>query len=59
MCPVCCWEDDGQDEHEAAEVRGGPNGMLSFTQAQKNFEEYGAIEESFVGSVRKPQHEEI
>ena len=59
MCPVCWWEDDGQDEHDAEEVRGGPNGTLSLSQAQKNFEKYGASEESFVGSIRKPLPDEI
>ncbi|MFD5717252.1 CPCC family cysteine-rich protein [Streptomyces sp. NPDC127036] len=29
ICPVCFWEDDGQDEHDASEVRGGPNRGLS------------------------------
>ena len=23
ICPVCFWEDDGQDEQDADEVRGG------------------------------------
>jgi hypothetical protein len=27
--PVCFWEDDGQDDHDADLVRGGPNGALS------------------------------
>ena len=22
ICPVCFWEDDGQDDHDADEVRG-------------------------------------
>src|SRR5262249_6030280 len=26
ICPVCFWEDDGQDDHDADEGRGGPNG---------------------------------
>jgi hypothetical protein len=59
MCPVCWWEDDGQDEHDAEEVRGGPNGTLSLSQAQVNFEKYGASEESFVGRIRKPLPDEI
>ena len=24
ICPVCLWEDDGQDDHDAELVRGGP-----------------------------------
>jgi hypothetical protein len=37
MCPVCWWEDDGQDDRDADEVRGGPNGVLSLTQARANY----------------------
>jgi len=37
MCPVCFWEDEGQDDHDADEVRGGPNGSLSLTRARANF----------------------
>src|SRR5215216_1988474 len=34
ICPVCSWEDDGQDDHDADEVRGGPNYGLSLTAAR-------------------------
>jgi hypothetical protein len=34
MCPVCWWEDDGQDEKGAAVVRGGRNATLSLRAAQ-------------------------
>ena len=34
MCPTCMWEDDGQDDHDADIVRGGPNSDLSLTQAR-------------------------
>src|SRR5581483_11991082 len=37
ICQVCFWEDDGQDEHDAEVVRGGPNGTLSLRQARSNF----------------------
>ena len=26
LCPECQWEDDGQDDHDSAAVRLGPNG---------------------------------
>jgi hypothetical protein len=39
ICGVCFWEDDGQDDHDADQVRGGPNGRLSLTQARKDFAE--------------------
>ena len=25
MCPICWWEDDGQGDHDAGVVQGGPN----------------------------------
>jgi len=59
ICPVCYWEDDGQDEHDADMVRGGPNGELSLRQARANFQRFGAIEERFCKSVRRPTQEEI
>lgn len=54
MCPVCYWEDDGQDDADADTVRGGPNGGLSLSEARRNFEEFGASDLLFVGSVRPP-----
>jgi hypothetical protein len=36
ICPVCFWEDDGQDDPDADVVLGGPNGQLSLTQARNN-----------------------
>jgi hypothetical protein len=37
ICPVCNWEDDGQGDNDAYEVREGPNGWLSLTDARRNF----------------------
>ncbi len=45
ICDVCFWEDDGQDDHDADEVRGGPNYSLSLTAARANFLRIGAAEE--------------
>ncbi len=59
ICPVCFWEDDGQDEHDADVVRGGPNHGLSLAQARKNFREFGACERRVLGHVRKPLESEI
>ena len=39
ICGVCAWEDDGQDDHDADVVRGGPNGGLSLTEARRLFRE--------------------
>lgn len=40
ICPLCFWEDDGQDEPFCEEVWGGPNGNYSLTEARNNFAEY-------------------
>lgn len=58
ICPVCWWEDDGQDDTDAEVVRGGPNGVLSLSQARANYREFGASDRRSVGSVRRPTAEE-
>jgi hypothetical protein len=58
ICPVCFWEDDGQDDHDAARVRGGPNGILSLAQARLNFGIFGACEERHRKNVRLPKRAE-
>jgi hypothetical protein len=58
ICPVCYWEDDGQGEHDADVVRGGPNGSLSLRQAHLNYQRYGASDETFRDSVRSPKEGE-
>jgi hypothetical protein len=37
ICPLCGWEDDGQDDPHAEEVWGGPNGSYSLAAARRNF----------------------
>jgi hypothetical protein len=37
VCPLCHWEDDGQDDAHADEVWGGPNGSYSLARARRNF----------------------
>lgn len=37
ICPICWWEDDGQDDRDADIVMGGPNYELSLTAARVNF----------------------
>lgn len=59
ICPVCFWEDDGQDEQDAATVRGGPNGSLSLTQARANYREFGVSERRRLKNVREPLAEEL
>jgi hypothetical protein len=58
ICQVCFWEDDGQDDQDAAVVRGGPNGALSLERARQNFAAYGACDERFKTNVRAPLPEE-
>lgn len=59
ICPVCFWEDDGQDDRDADIARGGPNSTLSLSDARKNFLKFGAMEKHFVKKVRKPRLEEL
>jgi hypothetical protein len=59
ICPVCFWEDDGQDDHDAGEVRGGPNGSLSLLQARRNFAACGASDPKDVPQVRHPLPDEL
>jgi len=58
ICPVCFWEDDGQDDHDADVVRGGPNGSLSLTLARENYLKFGACDVRSVKNVRPPTDEE-
>ena len=59
ICPVCFWEDDGQDEDDADEVCGGPNGDLSLTQARENYRRIGASREQDLPYIRAPRPEEL
>lgn len=58
ICPVCFWEDDGQDDHDADLERGGPNRGLSLTEARRNFERFRASDERRRQFVRAPKPEE-
>lgn len=42
ICHECGWEDDGQDDLNANEVWGGPNGSESLTDARRRYAEYAA-----------------
>lgn len=41
ICLVCWWEDDGQDDADADQVRGGPNKQYSLTAARQNYCTHG------------------
>jgi len=53
LCPVCWWEDDGQDSEDAGEVRSTVNGELSLSQARQNYQFCGTAHPRFVRYVRK------
>ena len=40
ICALCCWEDDGQDDLDAAIVKGGPNHDYSLAEARENFQAF-------------------
>ena len=40
ICPICFWEDDGQDSEDADIIRGGPNHGYSLSEARSNFAKY-------------------
>ncbi|MET7368787.1 CPCC family cysteine-rich protein [Streptomyces sp. NPDC005566] len=42
ICHECSWEDDGQDDLNADEVWGGPNGSESLTDARLDYAQYAA-----------------
>ncbi|MFJ9547139.1 CPCC family cysteine-rich protein [Streptomyces erythrochromogenes] len=42
ICVECGWEDDGQDDPNADEVWGGPNGSESLTDARSQYAGYAA-----------------
>lgn len=58
ICPVCRWEDDGQGDHDADRVRGGPNRGISLTQARANFAALGAGHPDWAIHARAPRDEE-
>jgi len=50
ICPVCFWEDDGQDV-DALDEQSGPNHGITLRQGRTNFETLGACEEAMVKNV--------
>jgi hypothetical protein len=58
ICFLCWWEDDGQDDRDADEVRGGPNGRYSLTQARLNFIHHRVMYEPEHNSRVRPDSQE-
>ena len=50
ICPVCFWEDDGQDV-DALDLESGPNHGISLREGRKNFKEFGACERGMLEHV--------
>jgi hypothetical protein len=46
ICSECGWEDDGQDDHDADVVRGGPNGRQSLADARAAYVSEGGTPKS-------------
>jgi hypothetical protein len=53
LCPVCFWEDAG-DQLRWPTSADGPNG-ISLIEAQRNFVEFGACDSGAVSKTREPQ----
>ncbi|MEM9344376.1 MAG: CPCC family cysteine-rich protein [Pseudomonadota bacterium] len=56
ICGVCWWEDDGQDDPDAAQPLGGPNGHYSLKEARQNYRHHGHMyaEGEGILAVEKP-----
>lgn len=57
LCPICFWEDDGQDNADADEERGRPN-PVSLLDGRANFLRFGASVEHDRAKVRPPRAED-
>jgi hypothetical protein len=55
LCPVCWWEDDGQEDADASDIRLTVNGHLSLTEARASYLRCGAADPRFLRYVRKPE----
>lgn len=58
LCPVCWWEDDGQDSDDAASIHATVNGELSLIEARRNYLHCGAAHPRFMRFVRQALPEE-
>jgi hypothetical protein len=50
ICPICFWEDDGQDLSEI-DMMSGPNHGLTLRQGRENFRRIGASHPNVVSYV--------
>ena len=56
ICPICFWEDDGQDIDELG-VQSGPN-HITLREGRANFKVYGAMSANMVQHVLKLEERE-
>ena len=59
LCPVCWWEDDGQEDADAADVHMTVNGDLSLAEAREYYASCGAAHPRFLRYVRDPEASEL
>jgi len=59
LCPVCWWEDDGQEDADAFDIRLTVNGHLSLAEARASYTRCGAADARFLPYVRKPKGMEM
>lgn len=52
ICEICFWEDDDL-QYRDPDNEGGAN-VESLRQAQRNFQEFGAMSKDAISDVRKP-----
>ena len=57
ICASCFGHDDGQDDHDAAEVRGGPNYHPSLADARENYRRIAAADPRMSAHVQTPEDE--
>ena len=55
LCPVCWWEDDGQEDEDASEARLTVNGQLNLDEARMHYLQCGAAHPRFLPYVRRPE----
>ncbi len=59
LCPVCWWEDDGQEDADSSDVRLTVNGDLSLNEARAFYARCGAAHPRFLPYVRKPLESDL
>lgn len=50
ICPICFWEDDGQDIDQL-DKPSGPNHGITLREGRQNFKEFGACEKEMIKHV--------